>query len=444
MTPVDAILARLLALHPKKIDLSLDRMWRILERARPSRARACRRSSTSPAPTARARPSRSCARSWKRPGARVHVYTSPHLVRFNERFRLGAPGGGRLVADDELAGALAECERVNDERADHGVRDQDRGRLRAVRAPSGRRAAARSRPRRPARRHQRDRAAARHRHHAGLDRPRGVSSATTSRGSRAEKAGILKRGVPAVVAPQPREALRVIEREAARLSAPAQDRRRGLDGDRGARPPRLSGRATACSICRRRGCSAATSSTMPGSRSRRCARLPDLKLPPAAFEDGLAKVEWPARLQRLSHGRLAALRAGGQRAVARRRPQSRRRPRDRRRARRSRGARVAAAGPDRRHAVDQGQRRLPAQFRRAGPPRHRGADSRSGEERCRRTTIADVARDASACRPTAAPSIEEALAAVGRARARSAAAHPDHRLALSCRRGAGGERHAAG
>ncbi len=43
----------------------------------------------------------------------MHVYTSPHLVRFNERFRLGAPGGGRLVSDDALADALADCERVN-------------------------------------------------------------------------------------------------------------------------------------------------------------------------------------------------------------------------------------------------------------------------------------------------------------------------------------------
>ena len=46
-------------------------------------------------------------------GRSVHVYTSPHLVRFNERFRLGAPGGGRLVGDEALADALTECERVN-------------------------------------------------------------------------------------------------------------------------------------------------------------------------------------------------------------------------------------------------------------------------------------------------------------------------------------------
>ena len=32
MTPVDAIIARLLALHPKKIDLSLERLMRLLER----------------------------------------------------------------------------------------------------------------------------------------------------------------------------------------------------------------------------------------------------------------------------------------------------------------------------------------------------------------------------------------------------------------------------
>src|SRR4030081_1935411 len=45
----------------------------------------------------------------------VHVYTSPNLVRINERFRLGRPGGGVLVGDDELGQALADCERQNGE-----------------------------------------------------------------------------------------------------------------------------------------------------------------------------------------------------------------------------------------------------------------------------------------------------------------------------------------
>ena len=43
-------------------------------------------------------------------GLRVHVFTSPHLVRFNERFRLA----GRLVTDIELADAMETIERVND------------------------------------------------------------------------------------------------------------------------------------------------------------------------------------------------------------------------------------------------------------------------------------------------------------------------------------------
>ncbi len=42
-------------------------------------------------------------------GWRVHVYTSPHLVRFNERIRIA----GELVSDDALAAALEEVERVN-------------------------------------------------------------------------------------------------------------------------------------------------------------------------------------------------------------------------------------------------------------------------------------------------------------------------------------------
>jgi dihydrofolate synthase/folylpolyglutamate synthase len=42
-------------------------------------------------------------------GYRVHVYTSPHLVRFNERIRVA----GRLIEDDELDAILTECEDVN-------------------------------------------------------------------------------------------------------------------------------------------------------------------------------------------------------------------------------------------------------------------------------------------------------------------------------------------
>ena len=112
MTAVDSILARLLALHPRRIDLSLDRVLRLLDRlGHPERrlppvihvAGTNGKGST----IAFLRAMLEAA------GKSVHVYTSPNLVRINERFRLGAPGGGMLVSDAELADALAECERAN-------------------------------------------------------------------------------------------------------------------------------------------------------------------------------------------------------------------------------------------------------------------------------------------------------------------------------------------
>ena len=83
-------------------------------------------------------------------GLRVHVFTSPYLVRINESYRLGKAGGGVLVDDDELRAVLEHCERVNDGRADHHFRDRNRGGVLPVRAASGRCGAAGSRPRRTA------------------------------------------------------------------------------------------------------------------------------------------------------------------------------------------------------------------------------------------------------------------------------------------------------
>ena len=42
-------------------------------------------------------------------GRRVHVYTSPHLVRFAERIRLA----GAVIGEAELTGLLTECEAAN-------------------------------------------------------------------------------------------------------------------------------------------------------------------------------------------------------------------------------------------------------------------------------------------------------------------------------------------
>src|SRR5215470_7716957 len=114
MASVDSIVARLTALHPKRIDLSLDRMWRILDalghperRLPPVIHVAGTNGKGSTVAFMRA--------MLEAAGKSVHVYTSPNLVRLNERFRLGRQSGGVLVGDDELAATLAECERANGE-----------------------------------------------------------------------------------------------------------------------------------------------------------------------------------------------------------------------------------------------------------------------------------------------------------------------------------------
>src|ERR1700687_1149113 len=86
--PVDAIVARRAALHPKRIDLSLDRIERLLaaldhpERKLPPVIHvAGTNGKGSTIAFLRA--------ILEASGQRVHAYTSPHLVRFNERFRIG-------------------------------------------------------------------------------------------------------------------------------------------------------------------------------------------------------------------------------------------------------------------------------------------------------------------------------------------------------------------
>jgi dihydrofolate synthase/folylpolyglutamate synthase len=106
---LDELIARLSALHPKRIDLGLERMYRLLKRLdHPEKklpsvihvAGTNGKGST----VAYLRAILEAA------GLRVHVYTSPWLVRINESFRLA----GKLVGDDELRGALAHVERVNE------------------------------------------------------------------------------------------------------------------------------------------------------------------------------------------------------------------------------------------------------------------------------------------------------------------------------------------
>ena len=112
MAVSDAILTRLLELHPKIIDLSLDRMWRLLERLdnpQPALPPVVHIAGTNGKGSTLA-----YVRSMlEAAGLSVHAYTSPHLVRFHERIRLGKPGNGELISEASLSALLEECEAAN-------------------------------------------------------------------------------------------------------------------------------------------------------------------------------------------------------------------------------------------------------------------------------------------------------------------------------------------
>ncbi len=303
MSDVDSIVARLLALHPKRIDLTLERMWRILaaldhpERRLPPVIHVAGTNGKG-STIAFMRAILEAAR------LRVHVYTSPHLVRFNERFRLGAAGEGMLASDAQLADALATCEHANagapitvfeiTTAAGLLLFAQHPADILLLEVGLGGRLDATNVIERPL---------------VTVVTPVALDHAEFLGDSvsliAAEKAGIFRRDVPAIVAAQPREALTVIERQAARVGAPIQiageswtaTEERGRlvyqddDGLLDLPPPRLNGRHqfenAGLAIAALRAAST-------------------LSLSADAFE-GVAKAEWPARMQRLAAGKLAAM-----------------------------------------------------------------------------------------------------------------------------------------
>ncbi|HEY2136708.1 MAG TPA: folylpolyglutamate synthase/dihydrofolate synthase family protein, partial [Xanthobacteraceae bacterium] len=302
MTHVDAILARLLALHPRRIDLSLDRMWRILDalghperRVPPVIHVAGTNGKGSTVAFMRA--------MLEAAGKSVHVYTSPNLVRINERFRLGRVGGGELVGDEELAAALAECERHNGDQPITVFEIETAAALLLfARHPAdvlllevglGGRLDATNVIERPL---------------ASVITPVSIDHieylGDTLEKIATEKAAILRRGVPAVIARQTEGPMSVIAARATEVGAPlhaaGQDwtaiEERGrlvyqdTDGLLDLPPPRLFGRHQFDNA----------------GTAIAALRAAELKLPAQAFEQGVVATEWPARMQRLASGTLPA------------------------------------------------------------------------------------------------------------------------------------------
>ncbi len=210
----DVILERMMALHPKVMDLTLDRMFRLLEaldnpqeKLPPVIHLAGTNGKGSTQAMIRA--------GLEAAGKSTHAYTSPHLARFHERIRLA----GNLIDEEALTAFLDECYVANDDKmityfeittaaallafaripADFTLLEVGLGgRLDATNVT--------------------DKVALSVITPVSLDHQQYLGETLAEIAG--EKAGIIKRGVPCVVGPQDEAGLEVIEAVAARKGAP--------------------------------------------------------------------------------------------------------------------------------------------------------------------------------------------------------------------------------
>jgi dihydrofolate synthase / folylpolyglutamate synthase len=299
MARSDAILTRLLQLHPKIIDLSLERMHRLLARlGHPER-------DVPPViHVAGTNGKGSCVAYLcaiiEAAGLRAHCYTSPHLVKFHERIRVA----GALIGEAELVALLEECEQANGDEPITFFEITTAAALLAFARTSadylilevglGGRLDATNVIERPA---------ACCITSIGLDHQQFLGE-TLDLIAR-EKAGILKRGVPCVVGRMPEEARLAIEDVAQRVGAPltiadqewqayAQHGRLVFQDENGLLDlpmPNLVGEHQIQNA---------------GNAIAALRAIDDQRINDDAIAAGITRAEWPARMQRLRGGLLSS------------------------------------------------------------------------------------------------------------------------------------------
>ncbi|MGB7242568.1 MAG: folylpolyglutamate synthase/dihydrofolate synthase family protein [Sulfitobacter sp.] len=293
-TSSDVILQRMMALHPKIIDLTLDRVWRLLD------ALGNPQNDLPPVIHIAGTNGKGSTQAMIRAGLeaaghKVHAYTSPHLARFHERIRVA----GDLISEAALTEILDECYAANSgevityfeittcaaivafarTRADYTLLEVGLGgRLDATNIVA-RPALTIITP-----------VSVDHQQYLGETLPEIA----------AEKAGIIKRGVPCIVGPQEDAALDVIEQMATRQAAPllayGQHWHVGPDRDR-------------ISFQDDTGLLDLPRPNLPGGHQilnagAALAALRHLGIDTQSCEAAVTKAEWPARMQRLKSGPL--------------------------------------------------------------------------------------------------------------------------------------------
>jgi dihydrofolate synthase / folylpolyglutamate synthase len=291
---IEQIAARLERLHPRLIDLSLDRLRILLGRLDHPEQRlppvihvAGTNGKGSTCAFVRAMAEAA--------GLRVHVYTSPHLIRFNERIRVA----GDLVSDDALIAAMGHVERVNNNApitvfevitaTAFDLFAKTPADLCVLEVGLGGRGDATN----------------------VIDSPAACAITSISLDHRellgptigiiaGEKAGIMKPGVPVAAGAQPDDVRRVLLDHAAAVGAPV--KLRGRDWD-------IAPSGTGLRYSDPAGIVEAPMPSLPGLFQQDNAGIAITALRATGLRNdltGLARAEWPARLQRL-HGRLVDL-----------------------------------------------------------------------------------------------------------------------------------------
>ncbi len=290
-----SLIDRLNQRHPKVIDLSLDRIRLLLDRLDHPERRL------PPVVHVAGTNGKGSVIAFLRAfaeaaGLKVHVYTSPHLIRFNERIRIA----GNLIADDRLLELLEECEAAaggdpvtffeittavaylafSRTSADLALIETGLGgRLDATNVLDAPAVTALT--------------------PISLDHQRYLGDELS--GIAGEKAAIMRSGVPCIVARQPDEAMRVITEKAAEIGAnllvSGQDWSVERDGARMAVGTPGKRRDLPVPIL------AGDHQIENAAQAIACLdSLGGVPIPDAAVAKGLNGVDWPGRLQRLTKG----------------------------------------------------------------------------------------------------------------------------------------------
>ena len=293
----DALLERMMTLHPKVIDLTLDRVHRLLAATgHPERA-------LPPVIHAAGTNGKGSTLAMIRAGVEgaglvAHAYTSPHLARFHERIRVA----GELISEEALVAILDECLEKNGPdpityfeittvaaflafartQADWTLLEVGLGgRLDATNVI--------------------ERPALTVITQVDLDHQQFLGE---TRGEIAfEKAGIMKRGVPCIVGPQEDDAMEVIEAQAARVGAPliAQGQHWHCYEEHGRLVFQDETGLRDLPLPNLRGPHQIANAGMA------IAALRHLRFPDEALEAAVTRAYWPARMQRLRHGPLVEI-----------------------------------------------------------------------------------------------------------------------------------------